>query len=442
MKHLYIILLILPLIGFGQGWEVTFGGIESDVGSCVQQTMDGGYVITGYTYPIFISPMMDGDIHLIKTDENGNEEWSKIFGGEGLDRGNSVQQTSDGGYIIIGTTESFGDGYSNTWLIKTDGIGNEEWNQNFGGDSPEFIYSSGHSVQQTDDGGYIITGVINEVVVGVLLMKVDSNGEEEWYTKFGENSSVGNSIQLTSDGGYVICGSHPQEDCDEDECECEETLSDVYLIKMDGDEEWSQTFGEECVNEVGNSVQQTTDGGYIICGTSQTPDSDINMYLIKTDGSGNEEWSQTFGGNGVGFGSSVQQTTDGGYIITGGTNSSGGYLYDVYLIKTDENGNEQWSQTFGGQYNDIGYSVQQTDDGGYIVTGYKTLDDYNQELYIIKTDSQGNVTSTIELPTPTSKRELIKTTNILGQENTTIKNQPLIEIYDDGSTEKKIVLEK
>ena len=142
---------------------------------------------------------------------------------------------------------------------------------------------------------------------------------------------------------------------------------------------------------------------------------------------------------------SVQQTTDGGYIILGHTKPNG-IRWDVYLIKTDDNGIEEWSQTFGDIVTfslDFGNSVQQTTDGGYIITG-STIDyDYlgypTRNVYLIKTNSEGNVetTSTIELPTPTRKKELIKTTNILGQENTTINNQPLIEIYDDGSVEKK-----
>ena len=191
---------------------------------------------------------------------------------------------------------------------------------------------------------------------------------------------------------------------------------------------WEQTLE----GGVGYSVIQTNDGGYIVTGFT-----DNDVCLIKTDQNGEEQWSQTFeDGTGDGYGKSVQQTNDGGYIITGvkfcnqGV-GNGGFLF---LIKTDQNGEEQWSQTFG--ENSFGFSVEQTTDGGYIITGGD-----NNYIYIIKTNEFGNITSTIELPTPSSKRELIKTTNILGQENTTIKNQPLIEIYDDGSTEKKIVIE-
>ena len=188
----------------------------------------------------------------------------KTFGGSGSEYVRSVQRTTDGGYIITGGTDSFGNGNYDVWLIKTDSQGQEEWNQTFGGSEWDF----GYSVQQTNDGGYIITG---------------------------STESFGNG------------------------------MIDVWLIKTDsnGDEEWNQTFGGS-ESDVGSSVQQTTDGGYIIVGT----------FLIKTDSNGNEEWI-----NENIYGSSVQQTTDGGYIITGETNSFGNGMIDVWLIKTDSEGN-------------------------------------------------------------------------------------------------------
>ena len=385
MKHLYIILLVLPLIGFGQGWEQIFGGDEDDIGYSVQQNSDGGYIICGVTESFGNGQ----DVYLIKIDENGEEMWSQTFGGTEDDQGLSIQQTSDGGYIITGSTYSFGNGLYDydVFLIKTDGSGIEEWSQTFGGSLNDFSYS----VQETSDGGYIITGM---------------------------TGSFGN-------GSY-----------------------DVYLIKTDvsGNEIWSQTFGGTGWDS-GSSVQQTTDGGYIITGNTRSfGNGSRDVYLIKTDENGNEQWSQMFGGTNSDRGYSIQQTTDGGYIICGVSETSQINPtpdYDnVYLIKTGNDGNEEWSQTYDGSGgDDWGYSVQQTTDGGYIVCGVSETLDGTDYVYLIKTNGQGNVTSTIELPTPTGKRELIKTTNILGQENTTIKNQPLIEIYDDGSTEKKIVIE-
>ena len=156
MKHLYILLFVLPLIGFGQGWEQTFGGSELDVGRSVQQTTDGGYIIFGYSNDF---GMGYPDFYLIKTYEDGEEEWFQIYE-EGFN-GYSVQQTTDGGYIIFGETYTFdGDNTFDFYLIKTDGNGEEEWSQDYGFSG---IHDFGRSVQQTTDGGYILCGTTKGV---------------------------------------------------------------------------------------------------------------------------------------------------------------------------------------------------------------------------------------------------------------------------------------
>ena len=387
MKKLLLLLSVLFLISWGcEGVELedgltlftkNFGGNLWDYGNSVQQTIDGGYIITG---EISSSENGSSDIWLIKTDSEGQEEWNQTFDGNDRDYGKSVKQTVDGGYIIIGSTGS--DYYYDVWLIKTDPKGTEEWNQTFGGDNKDY----GNSVQQTIDGGYIITGEISSSVNGssdVLLIKTDQQGQEEWIQTFGGSDyDIGNSIEQTYDGGYIITGSTRSYG---------NGSSDVLLVKTDqqGQEEWIQTFGGGYI-DIGNSIKQTSDNGYIITGYTQSyGNGSRDVWLIKTNYQGNEEWSQTFGGSYVDIGNSVQQTIDGGYIIAGSRGTD--YYSDLWLIKTDYQGKEEWNQIFGGNDYDFGNSVQQTTDDGYIIIGHtKSYGNGGYDIFLIKTDSEGN----------------------------------------------------
>ena len=355
----------------------TFGGSLWDYGNAVHQTNEGGYIIAGET-----SLIEDGtsDILLIKTDFHGDEEWIKTFDGSNRDYASSIQETIDGGYVFTGSTGS-GD-YNEAWLIKTDSQGNEDWNQTFCGGN----YDRGNSVKQTNDGGYIITGEISSSGNGssdVLLIKTDHNGNKEWKRTFGGGDyDRGYSVQQTRDGGFIIAGSTRSNG---------DSYDDLWLIKVDsqGNEEWNRKFGGGYI-DIGHCIYETTDNGYVITGYTQSyGNGSRDLWLIKTDVQGNEEWNRTFGDSFVDFGKSVQQTIDGGYIITGSKGTD--YHSDVWLIKTDSQGNEEWNRIFGGVDFDFGNFIQQTNDNGYIITGStKSYGNGGYDIFLIKTDSEGN----------------------------------------------------
>jgi hypothetical protein len=256
--------------------------------------------------------------------------FQRTYGGNIDDRGYSIQQTSDGGYIIAGITNSFGAGNYDVYLIKTNSLGDTLWTHTYGGDIDDW----GYSVQQTSDGGYIVAG---------------------------HTSSFGA-------GPY-----------------------DVYLIKTNslGDTLWTRTYGGDFI-DWGYSVQQTSDGGYIITGYNYSFADVTDVYLIKTNSVGDTIWTRTYGGTSYDVGYSVQQTSGGGYIIAGYTSSFGAGNYDVYLIKTNSVGDTLWTHTYGGTANDVGLSVQQTSDGGYIIAGItNSFRTGNYDVYLIKTNSNG-----------------------------------------------------
>jgi hypothetical protein len=362
-NKLFVVLVVLLLMltnscrkptgPSGQGptilWSRTYGGASNDEGKSVQQTSDGGYIIVGYT-----TSMGTGgtDVYLIKTNPNGDILWAKTYGGISDDEGKSVQQTSDGGYIIAGSTSSFGAGESNVYVVKTNTSGDTLWTKTYGGTD----YAYGESIQEISDGGYIITGSEGS---NVYLIKITTTGETLWSRTFGGTKfSVGYSIQQTSDGGYIIAGS------------IGEAVPDVYLLKTDaeGDTIWTKTISGISY-DCGYSVRQTSDGGYIITGMTISDRGWIDIYLIKTDKYGSVSWTRVYGGTDRDVGLAVREDFDGGYIIAGYTESFGAGMSDVYLVKTDENGETIWTKTFGGIDCDFGYSVQSTSDGGFVIVG-------------------------------------------------------------------------
>ncbi|MCD4707500.1 MAG: T9SS type A sorting domain-containing protein [Candidatus Sabulitectum sp.] len=360
-------------------WTRTYGGTETDKAWSVQQTTDGGYIMAGYTESYGAGYQ---DAYLLKTDSSGDTLWTRTFGGATYDYGFSAQQTTDGGYILSGWTWSYGPGYYDVYLIKTDSSGDTLWTRTYGSPDPN-EWEKGYSIQQTADGGYIIAGC-TEMGAGsydVLLVKTDSSGDTDWIRTYGgADEDKAWSVQQTLDGGYIIAGFTESAGAGS---------YDVWLIKTNssGDILWTETYGGAGA-DYGYSVQQTTDSGYIIAGRTESFGAgSSDVWLIKTTSSGDTLWAETYGGTGADAGHSVQQTLDGGYIISGYTET--GVSYDAWLVRTDSSGGVLWTETYGDAGMDVGYAVQQTTDGGYAIAGYTTsYGAGSYDVYLIKTEPE------------------------------------------------------
>jgi hypothetical protein len=331
-------------------------------GNCIQQTPDGGYVVTGYA-----GGGNHYSFYLLKVDQLGNEQWNRTFG-SGYIEANWVEVTSDNGYIITGRLCQWtGEEYeTDVWLIKTDVNGNEEWNKTFGGIGEQW----GNCVKQTMDGGYILTGAhLVDDTDRLLLVKTDALGSELWTKTYG-NQSLGYSLVLTTDGGYMITGDND---------------SALLLMKTyeNGTVEWEKKFFYNFFFfSRGTCIQKTFDGGYIIGG-----DADVSwpsdLLLLKTDENGIEEWNRTFPYSGTDWGTTVIQTINGDYVL-GGTQETSRF----WLIRTNPQGSVVWEKVYLPSFYARCNCVQQTPDDGFIVTG--VINPFSADRCVILKLNAGN----------------------------------------------------
>ncbi|TES94383.1 MAG: hypothetical protein E3J87_00455 [Candidatus Cloacimonadota bacterium] len=383
-RRLFIVVVVLSLLGstlIAQGpdtlWTRTYGGIYYDMSRSIQQTSEGGYIICGWTNSFGAG---SDDVYLIKIDSEGDTTWTKTFGGTFSDGGYSVKQTPDKGYIIVGYTISYGGGDGDLYLIKTDSLGNTTWWRDYG----DIYFDMGRSVQVTFDSMYVIAGyTYGANSWDVYLLKVRKNGTLYSLNQLGGPlSDRGYYVYETADSGYIVVGNTSSYGAEGD---------DIYLIKTDlnGDTLWTKFYGGT-ENDVGYSIQQTSDGGCIICGwTYSFGAGNSDGFLIKTYPNGGLLWLRTYGGvyNDGLF--SVREVSGGGYIACGYTKSFGigtPEHSNIYLIRTNPDGNILWTKTYGGDSPDNGYSIQQTDDNGYIITGStSSFGAGAADVYVIKT---------------------------------------------------------
>jgi hypothetical protein len=381
-KLLTVIFLFASGFSFAQvTFHKTIGGTQDEFVNGVQQTADGGYIIVGHTKSFGAGDM---DVYLIKTDANGDSLWTRTYGSSGNEQGKAVQQTADGGYIISGQTSGFGVGLINLYVIKTDNAGNLEWEKTFGGPLQDF----GFSIREVPAGGYIVAGQSFNFGPGggdVLLIRINSVGDSLWTKAFGGlDADWANSIVHCMDGGFVMAGvTKSFGDVD----------GDVYLVKTDsiGNIVWAKKYGGTNI-DAAVCVEQTADSGYIITGNTRSFGAGgTDVYLLKTNSTGDTLWTRAYGGSSFDYGNSVWQSGDGGYLVAGYTQSFLATGSDMYLIKTDSSGALLWSRTYSGTAAEFGYGVEETQDGGIFVAGYTASFGAGfYDVYLVKENNMGN----------------------------------------------------
>jgi len=405
-------------------WQNTIGGNAFDKLTFIQQTSDEGYILGGVSISNISGDKIedslgDYDFWILKTDELGNIVWQNTIGGSQADALYCIQQTTDEGFILGGTSSSSisGDKTENSqggtdyWIIKVDSFGDIIWQKIIGGsDYDDFI-----GIQQTIDGGYILGGNSMSNISGdktensngltdYWVVKLDEMGEISWQNTIGGSSSdILFSIQQTLDGGYILTGSSVS-DISGDKTENSNGESDIWIVKLNdlGDIVWQNTIGGNDVDVLYTS-QQTSDGGYILGASSMSDISgdksenaigELDYWILKLNNSGDIIWQKTIGGSQNDFIWSIYQAVDDGYIIGGSSNSDisgnktedavGGY--DYWLVKLDQAGDIKWQKTIGGTNDDYMHSVQQTTNEGFILGGYSKSDISGDKTE----DSEGN----------------------------------------------------
>ena len=354
MRKLIILLLICTTTAHAQEieWQNTIGGSGVEFLNYTQQTSDGGYILGGRSNSGVSGDKTepskgDYDYWVVKLDATGNIQWQNTIGGDDADWLQSVQQTTDNGYILGGWSKSNisadktenSQGASDFWVVKLDSIGNIQWQNTIGGDSTDNLYS----LQQTTDGGYIlggfsissISGDKTEYSIGgsdYWVVKLDASGNIQWQNTIGgyENDNL-YSLQQTTDGGYIL-GGRSMSNATGDKTENSQGLDDYWVVKIDatGNIQWQNTIGGNSWDEL-ESIEQTSDGGYILGGSSDSDNSgdktensqgDFDYWVVKLDATGNLQWQNTIGGDNWDKLKSIQQTTDGSYIFGGYSSSN------------------------------------------------------------------------------------------------------------------------
>lgn len=310
----------------GIEWEKAY---DLNLPTAIQQTADKGYIVVGYTRTPGAG---DDDIWILKLGETGNREWSRSLSGTSNERPSAIRTTPDGGFIISGNTETYGAGLLDMWIVKTAPNGVVEWQKSYGGSD----WDESRSIQLTPDGGYIVIGSTGSFGAGdfdVWILKLQADGSIAWQKTYGgPDREHGYSVQPTTDGGFIVISSTDSFGAGS---------GDIWLLKIDagGNVSWQKTYGGT-LSDFAKSVTQTTDGGYFVVGFSHsfsTGHGD-DIWALKLDANGTLEWQKTYEGMTDDYGLTGYPTPDGGYMVSANTTSFGAHYSDFWLLKIGHSG--------------------------------------------------------------------------------------------------------
>ena len=381
----------------------TYGGSKNESAKTVIKTQDGGYAVFGYTQSTDgdITNKLDGlfDYWLLKFDDASNLQWQKTYGGSDDDRGTDIIQTSDGGFAIFGFSQSNdGDitenaGASDFWILKLDASGTISWQKSYGFSGAD----DGISLIETNDNGYLLTGVLDVTASGGLgnsktiatkhaggdywAIKLNAIGDKQWSKFYGGTftDTPYDAIQ-TSDNGYILVGSSDSNDVDISNTK---GSYDFWVIKISeaGILEWEKSFGGTEIDEA-RGIINTNDGNYIVVGDTRSNNLDVSqnngaadLWVIKISPSGELIWEKTFGGTSFDVARSITKTQDNGYLISGSSRSSDGDVTnnngqnDAWILKIDADANLKWQKNIGGGDIDFAYNAVELNDKSIIVVG-------------------------------------------------------------------------
>ncbi|MFX1251698.1 MAG: hypothetical protein ACFFCZ_08810 [Promethearchaeota archaeon] len=366
-------------------WAETYGGLSDDVALAVIQTRDGGFAFVGSTGSYGAGR---SDAWVVKTDATGEIEWNLTYGGRNWDRFVGIVQTSDGGFVLAGDTDSTRS--HDAFLMKIDVTKELIWSKIYGGTASDGI----NTVIQTNDGGFVLAGYTYSYGEGrgdAWVVKTDATGEIEWHQAYGGREfDIANSIIQTSDGGFLLAGSTDSYGAGR---------SDAWVVKTDvtGKLVWNQIYGG-LDGEQADAVIQTSDGGFVLAGfTYSYGEGYSDGWLVKTDATGELVWNQTYGGTEFEYIHAIIQISDGGFVFAGSTSSYGKDDHAMWLVKTDSDGKMAWMKTYDGTERAAADAVIQTSDSGFVLAGYtfSYTGGYNKDALLIRmNDSAPNSAST------------------------------------------------